>query len=70
MIPNEQKESMILLSLWALIRGITSKHIADFYCLNCVCSFEMKKTSIYEKVCKKKQVCGILLLFQKKNIRI
>ena len=30
-------------SLWALLRGITSNHNGDFYCLNCLCSYNATK---------------------------
>ena len=42
MIPNEEKESWHYLAakkLSALLKGITSKHDSDFYCLNCLHSF-------------------------------
>ena len=31
-------------SLSALLRGITSNHNGDFYCLNCFCSYSTKKS--------------------------
>ena len=30
-------------SLSALLRGITSNHNGDFYCLNCLCSYNATK---------------------------
>ena len=42
MIPNEEKEGWHYLAvkkLSTLLRGITSKHHDDFYCLNCFHSF-------------------------------
>ena len=58
MIPNEEKEGWhyrAVKKLFTLLRGITSKHHGDFYCLNCLHSFrtEYKLTS-HEKVCKNK----------------
>ena len=47
MIPNEEKEGwhyFIVRKLSALLRGITSKHDAGFYCLNCPDSFRTEKT--------------------------
>ena len=54
----------------ALLRGITSKHHSDFYCLNYFHSFATKsKLEFHEKVCKKKKKnCEIVLPTQKKNI--
>ena len=40
-------------SLSALLRGITSNHVADFYCLNCFYSISEKKTlKKHDMVCK------------------
>ena len=42
MIPNKEKEGWHYLAvkkLSTLLRGITSKHHGDFYCLNCLHSF-------------------------------
>ena len=56
MIPPEEEEVQHYLAvknLSALLRGITSKHKGDFYCLNCSHSFrtENKKRMLkYEKV--------------------
>ena len=60
MIPNEEKEGWHYLSLKRLsplLRGITSKHHGDFYCLNCFHSFitEIKLKS-EEKICKNKKI--------------
>ena len=41
--------------LSALLRGITSKHHGDFYCLNCLHSFATEnKCESHKKVCKDK----------------
>ena len=45
MIPNEEKEGWHYLAvrkLFALLRGISSKHDGDFYCLNCLHCFRIK----------------------------
>ena len=48
------------------IRGITSKHYGDFYCLNCLHSFRTEnKLKSYEEVCKNKDFCGIAILSEK-----
>ena len=42
-IPNGKGcHYLAIKSLSALIRGITSKHVGDFYCLNCLHSFITK----------------------------
>ena len=46
--------------LLALLRGITSKHHGDFYCLNCLHSFAAEnKRESHEKVFKNKDFCNI-----------
>ena len=43
---------LLLKELSALLKGITSKHKGDFYCLNCFNSYRTK-----EKLKKHKKVC-------------
>ena len=46
--------------LSALLRGITSNHKEDFYCLNCFYSFSTKeKFKKHEKVCKDHNYCHV-----------
>ena len=44
----------------ALLRGITSKHHGDFYCLNCLHSFRTKNPVNLKKVCEDKNVCNVI----------
>ena len=45
-------------SLSALFRGITSKHVEDFYCLNCFHSYKTEnKLKKHEKVCNDDDYC-------------
>ena len=49
-------------SLSALLRGITSKHDGDFYCLNCFHSYNTdKKLRKHEKVCNDHDYCYVEL---------
>ena len=61
MIPNEEKEGWHYLAikrLSTLLRGITSEHHSDFYCLNCLQSFRTEnKLKSHENVFKKKLPC-------------
>ena len=70
--PIEEKEGWHYLAvkkLSTLLRWITSKHHGGFYCLNCFHSFRTEiKTKSHEKLCKNKNVCGIIMLSEKKNI--
>ena len=48
--------------LSALLRGITSKHHSDFYCLNCIHSFAAEnKYESHKKVCENKDFCDIVM---------
>ena len=45
-----------------LLRGITSNHNGDFYCLNCFHSYTSKrKLKKHERVCKDHDFCDILI---------
>ena len=47
-------------SLSALLRGITSNHKEDFYCLNCFHSYSTKeKLKKHEKVCNDHDYCYV-----------
>ena len=45
----------------ALLKGITSKHKADFYCLNCLHSFRTKSNSNLKKGTLKQIFCGVVM---------
>ena len=47
-------------SLSALLRVITSKHVGDFYCLNCFHSYSTKnKLKKHERVCNDHDYCYV-----------
>ena len=55
--------------LSALLRGITSKHDGDFYCLNCFHSYNTdKKLRKHEKVCNDHDYCYVELPNEDKKI--
>ena len=59
MILNEEESNYLLVKkLSALLRGITSKHVGDFYCLNCLHSFRTKPQLEYHK-----EACEIKIFF-------
>ena len=63
MIRNEEGwHYFTVKKLPVLLRGITSKHHGDFYCLNCLHSFvtENKRES-YKKVCQKQDFWNVLI---------
>ena len=69
MTPNEEKvvwNYLTVKKLSALLRGIISKDNGDFYCLNYLHSFRTEnKLKPYEKVCKNKDFCGIVMPSEK-----
>ena len=55
--------------LSALLRGITSKHHSEFYCLNYLHSFATKnKIESHKKVCENKDFCNIVMLSEDTKI--
>ena len=50
-------------NLSALFRGITSKHVGDFYCLNCFCSYRTEnKFKKHKNVCENHGYCYVEML--------
>ena len=48
---------------------MTSKHKGAFYCLNCLHSFRKEsKLKSHQKLCKKKDFCGIVMPSEKDNM--
>ena len=46
--------------LSALLRGVKSKHVGDFYCLNCVHSYRKEnKLKKHYNVCKNHDYCYV-----------
>ena len=50
---KESWHNLLIKSISRLLRGITSNHVRDFYCLNCFRSYTTeKKLEKHEKICK------------------
>ena len=64
MISKEKKwHYLAVKKLSALLRGITSKHHGDFYCLNYFHSFTTKiKLELYNRACENKDFCSFTML--------
>ena len=59
MIPNGEGQRYIAVKqIPRLLKGVTSKHHGDFYCLNCLHSFRTKN-----KLESNKQVCGNKIVY-------
>ena len=47
-------------SLYRLLRGITSNHDGDYYCLNCFHSYRTEnKLNVHKKICENNEYCNI-----------
>ena len=63
MVSNEEVQYYIeVKKLSALLRGISSKHDGDFYCLNCLhFSVTKNKLESYKKLCENKVFCNVAM---------
>ena len=70
MISNgENWHYLIVKNLSRLLRGITSNHNGDFYCLNCFHSYRTKnKLDAHKKVCENHEYCHIEMPTKDNNI--
>ena len=61
MITNGEKwHYLVVKNLSGLLRGITSNHNADFYCLNWFCSYSIKnKLDKHKKICENYDYCDV-----------
>ena len=71
MISNGEKQRHYLAvkKLSGLLRGITSKNNADFYCLNSFHSFRTKKKlESHTRVCENKDFCNVIMSSEETKI--
>ena len=61
MITDGQKwHYLTVKNLSGLLRGITSNHTGDFYCLNCFCAYSTKnKFESHKKICENHEYCHV-----------
>ena len=61
MISNgENWHYLVVKNLPGLLRGITSNHKEDFYCLNCFCTYSIKnKLEAHKKICENHNYCNV-----------
>ena len=55
--PTDDGFNLPIKSLSRLFRGVTSNHVGDFYCLNCLHSFRTDKK--HERLCDNNDYCGV-----------
>ena len=59
---------LVVKNLSGLLRGITSNHKEDFYCLNCFCSYSTKtKLEDYKKICENHNCCHVEMPIKDNN---
>ena len=70
MITNGEKwHYLVVKNLSRLLRGITSNHNANFYCLNCFCSYCTKnKLEKHKKICENHDYCHVEMPTKDNNI--
>ena len=57
---NEKWHYITVKSISRLLRGITSNHVGDFYCLNCFHSYTTKnRLEKHEKICRDHVLCHV-----------
>ena len=57
---GEKWHYLTIKNLSGLLRGITSNHAEDFYCLNCLCAYSTKnKFEAHKKICENHDTCHV-----------
>ena len=57
---GEKWHYLTVKNLSGLLRGITSNHAGDFYCLNCFCAYSTKnKFEAHKKICENHDYCHV-----------
>ena len=59
MITGGKKWHYLTVKTSVLLRGVTSKHVGDFYCLNCFHILQKKKLKKHYNVCKNHDYCYV-----------
>ena len=55
---GEKWHYLTVKTLSGLLRGITSNHVGDFYCLNCFCAYSTNtKFEAHKKICENHDYC-------------
>ena len=71
MISDSQKwHCLVVKNLSRLLRGITSNHKEDFYCLNCFRSYRTEnKLEAHKKICENHDYCHVEMPTKNNNIK-
>ena len=66
---GEKWHYLVVKNLSGLLRGITSNHNADFYCLNCFCAYSTKnKLEKHKQICENHDYCHVEMPTKDNNI--
>ena len=66
---GEKWHSLTVKNLPGLLRGITSTHKEDFYCLNCFHSYRTRnKLESHKKICENHNYCNVEMPTKNNNI--
>ena len=66
---SEKWHYLTVKNLSGLLRGITSNHVGDFYCLNCFCAYSTKnKLEAHKKICENYDYCHAEMPTKDNNI--
>ena len=66
---GEKWHYIVVKSLSKLLRGVSSNHDGDYYCLNCFRSYRTEnKLNAHKKVCENHKYCNIEMPTDKNNI--
>ena len=70
MISNgENWHYLVVKNLAGLLKGITSNHKEDFYCLNCFCKYSTKNNfEKHQKICENNKYCHVKMPTKDNNI--
>ena len=68
-INGENWHYLVVKSLPGLLKGITSSHNEDFYCLNCFCAYTTRnKLEEHKKICENHYYCHVEIPTKDNNI--
>ena len=66
---SEKRHYLTVKKLPGLLRGITSNHKEDFYCLNCFQSYRTRNTlEAHKKICENNDYCNVEMPTKDNNI--
>ena len=66
---GEKRYYLVVNNLSRLLRGITSNHNVDFYCLNCFHSYRTKnKLEAHKRICENHDYCHVEMPTKDNNI--